>query len=184
MLSKAVVAAVALLAAVAVGDAVRQSGLFRDEPEARTPVARTTRWRIDRGPTPCRSLVPGACGRYRVLDGAVTRDDEPFLDRGDLARAFPGAPPAQPVGAFRVARAPDGALAVAVLDGLGRGAVELWAGRRPVARFRVPARSFRAGLGWSPAGDLVATYPRRGRPTLYDRSGARVAEVGWNRRPG
>jgi hypothetical protein len=183
MLTKALVATVALLALIAVADAVRQSGLARNDPEARTPVARTTRWRIDRGPTPCRSLVPGACGRYRVLDGAVTLDGQRYLDRAALGRVFPGTP-AEPVSAFRVARAPDGALAVAVLDGLGRGAVELWNARRPVARFRVPAQSFRAGLGWTPAGDLVATYPRRGRPTLYDRTGARVADVGWERRPG
>jgi hypothetical protein len=183
MLSRAVIATVALLVVVAAADAIRQSSLVRDEPEAATPVARTTRWRIDRGPTPCRSLVPGACGRYRVLDGAVTLDEQLYLGRGDLARAFPGNP-AQPVGAFRVARAPDGALAVAVLDGRGRGALELWNALRPLAGFRVPAQSFRAGLGWSPAGDLVATYPRIGQPTLYDRNGTLVADVGWERRPG
>jgi hypothetical protein len=182
-MNRLLLAAVALLVALAAADAVRQSGLFREEPEAATPLARTTRWRIDRGPTPCRSLVPGACGRYRVLDGGVTRDGDPFLTAAELANAFPGTP-ALPVRAFRVARAPDGDLAVAVLDGRGRGAVQLWSARRPVARFRVPAHSFRAGLGWSPAGDLVATYPRRGRPTLYDRNGDRVAEVAWERRPG
>ena len=181
-MTRLLVAGVALLAAVAALDAIRPLG-DSGEPAARQREARVTRWRIDRGPTPCRSLVPGACGRYRVLDGAVTRDGAPFLARAELARAFPGAP-AEPVGAFRVARAPDGALAVAVLDGLGRGAVELWIARHPIAAFRVRASSFQAGLGWSPAGHLGATYPRRGRPTLYDRSGARVAEVAWDRRPG
>jgi hypothetical protein len=71
-----------------------------------------------------------------------------------------------------------------VLDRRGQGAVELWQGRVPTAAFRVPAQSFRAGLGWTPAGDLVATFPRRGRPILYDRTGARVADVAWDRRPG
>ena len=181
MLTRALVAGIALLATLAAADAVRQAG--GGEPESANPVARTTRWRIDRGPTPCRSLVPRACGRYLVLDGAVARDGRPFLERGDLTRAFPGAA-AEPVEAFRVARAPDGALAVAVLDRRGRGAVELWQGRLPLAAFRVPSRSFRAGLGWSPAGDLVATFPRSGRPILYDRTGARVADVAWDRRPG
>jgi hypothetical protein len=179
--NRLLVAGVVLLAAVAAADAFRHDG-GAAEP-ARKLEARVTRWRIDRGPTPCRSIVPGACGRYRVLDGAVTRDGVPFLARSDLAQAFPGAR-AEPVRAFRVARAPDGALAVAVLDGRGRGAIQLWSARRPVARFRVPAHSFLAGLGWTPAGDLLATYPRRGRPTLYDRGGVRVAEVGWERRPG
>jgi hypothetical protein len=182
MLTRALVAGIALLAALAAADAVRQAG-GRAEPESQTPVARTTRWRIDRGPTPCRSLVPRACGRYLVLDGAVARDGRPFLERGHLAQAFPG-PAAEPVEAFRVARAPDGSLAVAVLDRNGQGAVELWQGRVPTAAFRVPAQSFRAGLGWTPAGDLVATFPRRGRPVLYDRTGVRVADVAWDRRPG
>ena len=172
MLTRALVAGVAVLAALAVADAVRQAG-GDDEPAAQTPVARTTRWRIDRG----------ACGRYRVLDGSVELDGRTYLARGDLAQAFPGAA-ALPVGAFRIARAPDGTLAVALLDARGRGAVQIWSGHRAVAAFPVPARSFRAGLGWSPAGDLVATFPRRGRPTLYDRSGTRVADVGWERRPG
>ena len=181
-MNRLLVGVVVLIAAVAAADTVRQLR-GAGEPAARKPEARITRWRIDRGPTPCRSLVPGACGRYRVLDGAVARDGRPFLKRGDLARAFPGTP-ALPVGAFRVARARDGALAVAVLDGSGRGAVEVWSGGLPMAAFRVPAASFRAGLGWTPGSDLVATYPRRGRPTLYDRRGDRVAEVAWSRRPG
>jgi hypothetical protein len=182
MLTRALVAGIALLATLAVADAVRQAG-GPAEPESPTPVARTTRWRIDRGPTPCRSLVPRACGRYLVLDGSVARDGQPFLERDHLAHAFPGRA-VEPVEAFRVARAPDGALAVAVLDRRGQGALELWHGGKPIAAFRVPARSFRAGLGWSPAGDLVATFPRRGRPILYDRTGARVADVAWERRPG
>jgi catechol 2,3-dioxygenase-like lactoylglutathione lyase family enzyme len=127
--------------------------------------------------------VAGACGRYLVLDGVVTRSGRPFLRRGALAAAFPGGAAGR-VEAFRVADAQDGKLAVAVLDAAGRGAVELWRGPTVFAAFRVPARSFAAGLGWTPRGDLVATYPRRGRPSLYNERGVRVGEARWERRPG
>lgn len=183
MLTKAVVAGVLLLAAAAAADTVRNAADGRDLPEARRPEGRVTRWRIDRGPTPCRTLVPGACGRYLVLGGVVVRDGRPFLSGAALSAAFPG-PRVSPVVAFRVANGPGGALAVAVLDGARRGAVEIWRDGSLLGAFRVPARSFAAGLGWSPRGDLVATYPRRGRPTLYDHDGTRVAEARWERRPG
>jgi hypothetical protein len=183
MFTKAVVAGVVLLAVIAAADAVQQTGEDRATAAAGRPEARLTSWRIDRGPTPCRSLVLGACGRYFVQDGGVTRDGRGYLDRRALAAAFPDASEVQ-VDAYRVARARDGTLAVAVIDAYGRGAVEVWSGRSLAGSFRVPARSFAAGLGWSPAGDLVATYPRRGAPVLYDRRGHRVAQVRWERRPG
>jgi hypothetical protein len=182
--TKLLVAALALIGALAAADAIRDAvGEQRTASDARSPEGRITRWRIDRGPTPCRSLVPGACGRYLVLDGGVTRDGRPYLRRGMLDAAFPGGAVAG-VQAYRVADSRDGTLAVAVRDGLGRGAVEVWRRRLLVGSFRVPPRAFAAGLGWTPGGDLVAMYPRRGAPVLYDLEGTRVAEVRWERRPG
>jgi hypothetical protein len=183
MATRAIAAGIAVLAALAVADTLRHTGGTQERPEGLAPRAHITRWRIDRGPTPCRSLVPGACGRYLVLAGGVTLDGQEYLAPEVLRAAFPGEPDGR-VEAFRVADARDGTLAVAVLDSVGRGALQVWRRGAIVGSFRVPARSFAAGLGWSPGGQVVATYPRRGRPTMYDLRGARVGLVRWDRRPG
>jgi hypothetical protein len=127
--------------------------------------------------------VPGACGRYVVVGGAVVRDGRSFLGADALLKAFPGTR-VPPVEAFRVADGPNGALAVAVLDRVGRGAIEIWRRESLLGTFRVPTRSFAAGLGWSPGGDLVAAYPRRGRPLLFDLDGIRVGDARSERRQG
>jgi hypothetical protein len=165
VLTRALIAAVLLVVAAAAADAVRNRGGAEAGAE-RPAEAAPPSWRIDRGPTPCRSLVPGACGRYLVLGGEVTRDGRPHLRRGELAAAFPGAP-AEPVHAFRVADARDGRLAVAVRDRRGRGAVEVWRGNELIGAFRVPSNAFAQGLGWTRDGTRVATYPRRGAPGFH-----------------
>ena len=181
MRSRAVVAAVALLAVVAVADALRPA--VRADPDPRPREARLTSWRIDRGPPPCRSLVPDACGRYLVLAGAVQRSGKPFLGPGALADGFPRSPQGR-VEAVRVADGPDDVLAVAVVDRTGRGAIELWREDGGFAgAFGLAPAAFAGGLGFSPGGHLVATFDDRGRATLYDPGGNEVAVAG-GRRPG
>jgi hypothetical protein len=181
MLSRAVVAAVALLAVVAAGDALRSAG--QAEPEASPREGRLTSWRIDRGPPPCRSLVPDACGRYLVLGGSVERSGKRFLGAGLLAGAFPRSPHGR-VEAVRVADGHGDVLAVAVRDLAGRGAIEVWRDDGGFAgAFALAPAEFAGGLGFSPGGHLVAAYDERGRATLYDLNGNRVAVAG-DRRPG
>jgi hypothetical protein len=180
--TRLVVACVGLLAAIAVADGIRDAVHNDASPQPRRPEARLTSWRIDRGPPLCRSLVRDACGRYLVSGGSVQRSGAPFLDGGALAGAFPRSPRGR-VDAVRVADG-RGVLAVAVRDIAGRAAIELWrhdgtfAGAFPLA----PA-AFAGGLGFSPGGHLVAAFDARGRATLYDFRGSRVAVAG-GRRPG
>lgn len=181
-MTRVVVASVALLAALAVADAVRQSVSRDAVPEPRRPEARLTSWRIDRGPPPCRSLVPDACGRYQLAGGSVQRSGRPFLGPGRLAGAFPVRPRGR-VEAIRAADGHGGALAVAVRDAAGRGAIEVWRGLSVAGAFPLPASRFAGGLGFSPGGHLVAAYDDRGRATLYDLHGHEVAVAG-DRRPG
>ena len=182
MLTRLLVGAVVLVAAVAAADALRPALPGAEPPAPLGPRARLTSWRIDRGPAPCRSLVPDACGRYLVAGGAIQRSGRPHLDARMLGGAFPGRPSGR-VRAVRVAEGFGGSLAVAVRDAAGRGAVEIWRGRRVVGSFPLPASSFAGGLGFSPGGHLVATFDDRGRATLHDLRGNEVATAG-ERRPG
>ena len=180
-MTRFVVGAVAVLVALAAVDAVRQR--VRGGPEARRPEARLTSWRIDRGPSPCRSLVRDACGRYVVTGGAVRRSGEPFLGPRSLASAFPESPQGR-VEAVRVADGHGDLLAVAVRDLAGRGAIEVWHERGAVAgSFPLSPVAFAGGLGFSPGGHLVAAYDAAGQATLYDVRGNEVAVAG-ERRPG
>ena len=182
-MTRVVVAAVAVIAVVAALDGVRKAVGGDETPAARRPTARLTSWRIDRGPPPCRSLVPDACGLYLVSGESVARSGRPFLDARLLADGFPRAPRGR-VQALRVADGHGDLLAVAVRDMAGRGAIELWRDDgRFAGAFALHPAAFAGGLGFSPGGHLVAAYDERGRATLYDLRGNEVAVAG-GRRPG
>lgn len=112
----------------------------------------------------------------------IERADETRGRRGapslrEVVAAFPG-PGGGRYDVSHVAAAVDGLLVVAVyrIHGLEpiRAALELWRAGSLVRAFSVQPGSFAGGLGFSPTGDVIATFTLDGRPALYDRRGRHV----------
>ena len=164
MAGRLLVAAAVVLVLVAAADAWRSGGRAKPEPVAASLL-------IDRGPAPCRSLRPFACGEFTVSRGTVRRRGQLFLDRFALYHEFPGRAHGRVI-AERLARAADGTLAIGVRDTHGRSAVELWRGRTPLASFRVPAGAYADGLAFEHG--TVLAFGVTGAPAVYDRRGRRV----------
>ena len=127
MTAKAIVVALALLAAVAAADAVRPAP--GSAPEARGRAAALEPGRERAGI----ELVGGRVGDVRAagtyLRKRVVRDGRTYLSEEAVADAFP-LPLEGPFDIAHVAVAPDGTLVLAVYGfspyGRARGAIELW----------------------------------------------------------
>ena len=155
MLTRLLVAGVALVTAVAVADGVRGRGGELDSPGPAATSHPTARFLVRR--------VPDVEGRR----------SPPAL--AAIARAFPGAGRAE---VAHVAVAPDGMLAIGVVRTVDErpvaAGVELWYARSLLRAFPVAPLSLAGGFGFSPDGRVVATYTADGRPSVYDRRGRRI----------
>jgi hypothetical protein len=178
MLSRLVVAAVAIVATLAALDTLRG----RSEPSA--PAAAPGPEAPYRAPG-FRRLVERAPGHHFRADGGrlgrrVVIGGREYLGHATIEAAFPGRG-AGWINVSRIELAPDGTLVLALhrFEPSGRvvSALQLWRARRLVSAFRVPPGSFSGGLGFGRGRDgiVIATFAADGRQALYDRRGRRVA---------
>jgi hypothetical protein len=184
--SRAVVAALLVLAAVAVADAVRPPAGGRPEPAP----ARSTRGDVETSvfarPAGSRlDLVRSTRAGFRPAGGYlqthVLQSGRVVLPRRAIERAFPDGIRGR-VDVKDVALSPDGTLVVVVfrfpLGAPARAALEFWRRRKLVAAFAVAPAMLRGGLGFSRDGKLVAAFSPDGRrATLFDRRGNALGEV-------
>jgi hypothetical protein len=170
-MTRALVLAVAVLAATALADALRPES----ERETTPTEPRTT------GP----ALVQ-ATGRYTIADDVIPvrilRDGREYLNGADLDAAFPLPLEAVNFSIGRLAEAPDGTLAVGIhtfpTAGRAVNGIELWRDGRPVGAFVVPQGTFGGGLGWSADGRLVAGVSPDGlHVRLYRRDGTPAGSI-------
>jgi hypothetical protein len=163
-----------VLAAAAIGDAVRGVTRGADDPSA-AEAARSPTVRLVRTNAPRFS----AAGPY--LKKRVLRDGREYLSAEAVEAAFP-VPVEGPIDIAKLAVAQDGTLALAVYrfppQGDARGAVELWKGQRPVGAFGVPSGYFGGGLALNRDGTLVATFSYDGQLRgIFDRQGRPVSDA-------
>jgi hypothetical protein len=179
MLSRLVVAAVALVATLAVLDSMRGGT------EASTPAAATEREAAAPEPERAKGVgrlverVPGNHFRARGgrYDRHVAIGGRRYLSQATIQAAFPG-PGSGWINVSRIELAPDGTLLLALHryapSGAIVGAIQLWRARKLVSAFRVPAGSFDDGFGFARGGAVIATFAEDGRVRLYDRGGRRL----------
>ena len=171
-MTKLVLLLVAVIAAVATADALRDS--------SRESVPRTAE---RQAPTaPAQRFTPGApsgfFGNGHYLHTQVLSEGRVHLSEDAVAEAFP-APVEGPIDISKVALAPDGTLVLAVYRfpavSDARAGLELWRGRELVGAFTVPPGSFAGGIAFNRDGSLVATFSRDGELRgVFDRDGNRV----------
>jgi hypothetical protein len=167
--TKLVVTAVLVLAALAAADA------FRPAPreKARSDLGLTSRATFVVHHASSGFVAAGAFTRKRVL-----REGREYLSAEAVDAAFPVPLEQAPFDIAYVAGAADGTVALAVYkfpsDEPVRAAVELWRGRKLMSAFPVPEGVFAGGLGFAEGGRLVAAlssdgllvhlFTRDGRP--------------------
>jgi hypothetical protein len=143
------VAAVAVLGAIVLADALRP------------------RAELEPGPDPSTGLL---------IDLASSREGT-WHPVAMLRAAFPGREP-ETLAVSKVAVAYDELVAIGVShvpgDRPASAAVELWDADELVHAFLVPAGSFSRGLWFADEGEAIATIGWNGRGYLYDRSGAPI----------
>jgi len=172
-MTRVVLVAVVLLAAIAAADAFR--------PAAKDEVVVAPVSRVAAQPAVQRSsadfVAVGPFTRKRVLE----RGRE-YLSSESVDSAFPSADLGEPFDIAHLATAPDGTLALAVYrfpaKEPAQAGIELWRKGRLVGAFRVPAGAFGGGLGFANGGRLVATVlADHYTVLLFNRSGERVASL-------
>ena len=172
-MSRLVLAAVVVLAAIAAADAVRPDGKERAAPSAAAAApARTTVQRASAG-----YLAVGTFMRKRVL-----RHGQQYLSSTSVDSAFPSPDVGEPFDISHLATAPDGTLALAVYrfpaKEPAQAGIELWREGRLLGAFAVPPGAFGGGLGFADDGRLVATLLPDGHSViLFTRAGQRVGSV-------
>ena len=186
-MTRLVVAAVLVLAAVALADGLRSVGGAGETTPAplaprRSEVAKgvfapSLHGQLDL----VRSTRSGFRPAGDYLRTHVLQSGRVVLSRSAIERAFP-ARLGGPVDIKDVALAPDGTLVVAVyrfpLNRPTRAALEFWRKRRLVSAFTLAPGMLRGGLGFTRDGRLVALFSADGRrATLVDRAGHAVADV-------
>ena len=165
-MTKFVVAAVLLLAALAAADT------FRAGPKERlvaTSVSATEPVKIHRATSDL--IAVGAFTRKRVLEKG-----REYLSEDDVDAGLPEGLRGVPYDIAYVARAADGTVALGIYafpyGGPATPLVQLWRGSSLVSAFRVPPGSFAGGLGFAEDGRLVATLSSDGLLVhLFTRSG-------------
>ena len=171
-MSRIVLVAVVVLAAIAAADAVRTHG--KDEIATRPTKfpAHAVLHRSTSG-----FLAVGPYTRNEVL-----RHGREYLSAGSVDAAFPSPDAGEPFDISHLATAPDGTLALAVYrfpaKEPAQAGIELWRGGRLLDAFQVPAGAFGGGLGFADDGRLVATLLADGHSVvLFTRQGKRVGSV-------
>jgi hypothetical protein len=173
-MTRAVVAAVLVLAAVAAADAIRSAspGTASTTPETRITLNPHGLIRDDRSQPITR----------RFIETHALRPRRVVLTPEQIDAAFP----ARLSGRLQIrdiAIAPDGTVVVAAVRFprglLPRGALEFWRDGRLAGAFTLAAAKLSpGGLGFSSNGRFVAVYSRdRTRATLFDRRGNAVASL-------
>jgi hypothetical protein len=165
-MTKLVVAAVLVLAALAAADT------FRAGPKERTVA------------TPMSSAEPLTVHRSRsdlVAVGTFTRkrvleNGREYLGEDAVEAAFPEGLEGMPYDIAYVARAANGIVALGIYafpyGGPAASVVQLWRDRSLVSAFRVPSGVFAGGIGFAEEGRLVATLSADGLVVhLFTRSG-------------
>jgi hypothetical protein len=171
MMSRLVIVAVLVLAAVATADSFRQEARDRVvEPAA----ARQGDERLTRGIPHEFTVAPE---RTRVL-----RNGRQYLSAEQIDAAF--APPLEGASfdIAHLATARDGTLALAIYKfpsiGPPRNGIQLWRDGDLVAAFTVPPGTFGGGLGFTSDGEHVAAVSPDGRrANIFERSGESVGSI-------
>ena len=165
-MTKLVVAAVLVLAALAAADTFRAGPKEHVVATSEAPMEPVTvhRARSD-------LIAVGAFTRKRVLE-----DGREYLGEDAIAAALPGSLGRVPYDIAFVARAENGTVALGIYAfPYGRPAtsvVELWRENALVSAFRVPSGAFAGGIGFAEEGRLVATLSADGLLVhLFRRSG-------------
>jgi hypothetical protein len=174
--TRLLVAGVALLVALAAGDAMRGGKAALPAPSAPQP-AREARIPFE-GPgatdfVPPRETKLRLAGRF--LQSSVVEGRSEVLSADAVAGGFPArAGEDGPTEILHLAVAPDGSLVLAVRRfPVGRpllGAIEIWDGSRLRDAWRVVPRSFAGGLGFLRGGERIVLFAADGTvAALYDR---------------
>jgi len=172
-MTRIVLVAVVVLAAIAAADALRPAGKERVVSNVASVAAtRTVVHRASAG-----YVAVGAFTRKRVL-----RYGQEYLSSDSIDGAFPSPETGEPFDISHLAAAPDGTLALAVYRFPAKepaeAGIELWRQGRLLDAFPVPAGSFGGGLGFADDGRLVATMLADGYTVLlFTRAGKRVGSV-------
>ena len=168
-MTRLVLLAVVVLAAIAAADAFRPEGKERVRPAAQAQAAAPAVVRKDSSGF----VAVGAFTRKRVL-----KNGREYLNAQQVDAAFPGGEEGDPFDISHLAAAPDGTVALGVYrfpaKDPAQAAVELWRDQQLVSAFPVPPGSFVGGLGFADDGRLIATVLSDGYTVrLFTRSGER-----------
>jgi hypothetical protein len=167
-MTRIVVIAVAIIAAVATADAVR--------PEARD--ARVGTEAPAAAPLVVHHSSAGLLAIGSLTRKTVLQNGRAYLSEEEVDDAFPAGSERAPFDIAYAANGPDGIVALAVYkfpeSQPARSAIEIWRGHRLVTSFEVPSGAFAGGLGFAAEGRLIAAlssdgllvhlFTRRGRP--------------------
>jgi hypothetical protein len=172
-MSRFVVVAVLVLAAVATADA------FRGSPSERatsSPKEGTISVEVHAS-APAEYVAAG--GRLRTH---VLRRGRPYLSADDIGAALPETLRDASFDIAYVASAADGTVAVALYlfppRGTARNGIELWKNGRLLHAFTVPPGTFGGGLGFADDGRLVAALMPDGLTVvLFSREGRRLRSI-------
>jgi hypothetical protein len=165
-MTKLVVAAVLVLAALAAADAFRAEGKERAVARPANLSEPLTVHRATSG-----LIAVGTLTRKRVLENG-----REFLSEDAVEAAFPDGLEGIPYDIAYVARAANGTVVLGIYafpyGGPASSVVQVWRGRSFVSAFRVPSGSFAGGIGFAEDGRLVATLSADGLLVhLFTRSG-------------
>jgi hypothetical protein len=165
-MTKLVVAAVLVLAALAAADTFRAGP---DERAVATSTSAAEPLIVHRARS--NLVAVGAFTRKRVLENG-----REYLGEDAVEAAFPEGLRGVPYDIAYVARAANGTVALGIYafpyGGPATPLVQLWRGSSLVSAFRVPPGSFAGGIGFAEEGRLVATLSADGLLVhLFTRSG-------------
>jgi hypothetical protein len=154
--SKLVVIAVLVLAALAAADA------FRAGPRART----VTVSEAASSPLVVHRATSGLIAVGEFTRKRVLKNGREYLSAEEVDSAFPSELEGIPYDITYVASASDGTVALGIYKfpygAPARGLVQLWQGHSLEGVFRVPEGAFAGGLGFAADGKLVATLSSDG----------------------
>jgi hypothetical protein len=166
-MTKLVVLAVLVLAALAAADA------FRASPKARTVSDQAVDFAQ---PVVVHRATSGLIAVGVFMRKRVLKDGRAYLSEEDIADALPSGLGSAPFDVAYVASASDGTAALGIYGfpygGPARSIVELWRGHTLLNAFRVPSGAFAGGMGFAKEGRLVATLSSDGLLVhLFTRAG-------------
>ena len=171
-MTRIVLVAVVVLAAIAAADALRPDGKDKVVTQGPAVPAHTIVHRSSSG-----YIAVGPYTRKEVL-----RHGREYLSSGSVDAAFPSPDTGEPFDISHVAAAPDGTLALAVYrfpaKEPAQAGIELWRQGQLLDAFQVPAGAFGGGLGFADGGRLVATLLADGHSVLlFSREGKPVGSL-------